>query len=374
MKYYLIAGEASGDLQAAYLVKELALADSNADFRCFGGELMEQQGATLVKHYKELAFMGVEAVIMNIRTIFENITFCKEDIKKYNPDVLILVDYPGFNMKIAKWAKENNIKVYYYISPKIWAWNQKRGHKIKEIVDKMFVILPFEEEFYKKFNYPVDFVGHPLLDSIADRKTVEFETFCKTHHLNNKPIIALLPGSRKQEISSMLSLMLTVVDKFPEYQFIIAGAPSQSLSFYQQFIKTDITLIENKTYDLLQHATAALVVSGTATLETALFKVPQVICYKTGWLFYNLAKLVIKVKYISLVNLIMDKEIVKELIQSELNTYNLTKELSKVITSETRQTMLHNYEELHQKLGGIGASRRAAKLIVGYLKQVQINP
>ena len=374
MKYYLIAGEASGDLQAAYLVKELALADSNADFRCFGGELMEQQGATLVKHYKELAFMGVEAVIMNIRTIFENITFCKEDIKKYNPDVLILVDYPGFNMKIAKWAKENNIKVYYYISPKIWAWNQKRGHKIKEIVDKMFVILPFEEEFYKKFNYLVDFVGHPLLDSIADRKTVEFETFCKTHHLNNKPIIALLPGSRKQEISSMLSLMLTVVDKFPEYQFIIAGAPSQSLSFYQQFIKTDITLIENKTYDLLQHATAALVVSGTATLETALFKVPQVVCYKAGWLFYNLAKLVIKVKYISLVNLIMDKEIVKELIQSKLNTYNLTKELSKVITSETRQTMLHNYEELHQKLGGIGTSKRAAKLIVGYLKQVQINP
>ena len=367
MKYYLIAGEASGDLQAAYLVKELALADSNADFRCFGGELMEQQGATLVKHYKELAFMGVEAVIMNIRTIFKNIAFCKEDIKKYNPDVLILVDYPGFNMKIAKWAKENNIKVYYYISPKIWAWNQKRGHKIKAIVDKMFVILPFEEEFYKKFNYPVDFVGHPLLDSIADRETVEFDTFCKTHHLNNKPIIALLPGSRKQEISSMLSLMLTVVDKFPEYQFIIAGAPSQSLSFYQQFIKTDITLIENKTYDLLQHATAALVVSGTATLETALFKVPQVVCYKAGWLFYNLAKLVIKVKYISLVNLIMNKEIVKELIQNKLNTSNLTKELSKITTPETRQDMLDNYEELHQKLGGIGASKRAAKLMVGYL-------
>tara|TARA_B100000809_G_scaffold266486_1_gene329457 strand:+ start:2408 stop:3517 length:1110 start_codon:yes stop_codon:yes gene_type:complete len=367
MKYYLIAGEASGDLQASYLVKELALADSNADFRCFGGQLMEQQGATLVKHYKELAFMGVEAVIMNIRTIFKNIAFCKEDIKQYKPDVLILVDYPGFNMKIAKWAKENNIKVYYYISPKIWAWNQKRGYKIKAIVDKMFVILPFEEEFYKKFNYPVDFVGHPLLDSIADRKNVGFEAFCKTHNLNSKPIIALLPGSRKQEISSMLSLMLTVVDKFPDYQFIIAGAPSQSLSFYQQFIKTDITLIENKTYDLLQHATAALVVSGTATLETALFKVPQVVCYKTGWLFYNLAKLVIKVKYISLVNLIMDNEIVKELIQSELNTNNLTKELSKIIAPETRQPMLQDYEELHQKLGGIGASKRAAKLIVGYL-------
>jgi lipid-A-disaccharide synthase len=367
MKYYLIAGEASGDLQASYLVKELALADSKADFRCFGGELMEQQGATLVKHYRELAFMGVEAVIMNIRTIFKNIAFCKEDIKQYNPDVLILVDYPGFNMKIAKWAKANNIKVYYYISPKIWAWNQKRGHKIKAIVDKMFVILPFEEEFYKKFNYQVDFVGHPLLDSIADRKPVEFKDFCTTHNLNNKPIIALLPGSRKQEISAMLSLMLTVVDKFPDYQFVIAGAPSQTLSFYQQFINTDIALIENKTYDLLQHATAALVVSGTATLETALFKVPQVVCYKTGWLFYNLAKLVIKVKYISLVNLIMGNEIVKELIQSELNTINLIKELTYITTSETRQTMLQNYEELHQKLGGIGASKRAAKLIVGYL-------
>jgi len=367
MKYYLIAGEASGDLQASYLVKELALTDSNADFRCFGGELMEQQGATLVKHYKELAFMGVEAVIMNIRTIFKNMAFCKEDIKEYNPDVLILIDYPGFNMKIAKWAKENNIKVYYYISPKIWAWNQKRGYKIKEIVDKMFVILPFEKEFYKKFNYEVDFVGHPLLDSIADRKNVEFEEFCSTHNLNNKPIIALLPGSRKQEISSMLSIMLTVVDKFPAYQFVIAGAPSQPLSFYHQFIKTDIALIENKTYDLLQHSTAALVVSGTATLETALFKTPQVVCYTTGWLFYNLAKLVIKVKYISLVNLIMKNEIVKELIQNELNTINLTEELTKITTPETRKSMLQDYEDLHNKLGGIGASKRAAELIFGYL-------
>lgn len=367
MKYYFIAGEASGDLQASYLIKELALTDNKADFRCFGGELMEQQGATLVKHYRELAFMGVEAVIMNIRTIFKNMAFCKEDILAYQPDVLILVDYPGFNMKIAKWAKENNIKVYYYISPKIWAWNQKRGFKIKAIVDKMFVILPFEKEFYKKFNYEVDFVGHPLLDSIADREKIGFDDFCKEHHLSEKPIIALLPGSRKQEISSMLSLMLSVVNKFPNYQFVIAGAPSQPLSFYQQFIDTDIALIENKTYDLLQHSSAALVVSGTATLETALFKVPQVVCYKMGWLFYNLAKLVIKVKFISLVNLIMDKEIVKELIQNELNTTTLTNELNKIIISETRKPMLNNYEELHLKLGGIGASKRAAKLIVGYL-------
>lgn len=368
MRYYLIAGEASGDLQASYLIKELAVADNGADFRCFGGDLMQQQGAIIVKHYKELAFMGVEAVIMNIRTIFKNIAFCKEDIKKYNPDVLILVDYPGFNMKIAKWAKSNNIKVYYYISPKIWAWNQKRVHKIKEVIDKMFVILPFEKDFYAKFNYPVDFIGHPLLDCIADREEISFEKFCEEHKLSNKPIIALLPGSRKQEITAMLSLMLTVVDKFPDYQFVIAGAPSQKMEFYQQFIKNDVSVIENKTYDLLQHSFSAIVVSGTATLETALFKVPQVVCYKTGWLFYNLTLMVIKVKYISLVNLIMNRESVKELIQKELTTINLTNELTKIITGDARKTMLNDYEELHQKLGGIGASKRAAELIVSYLK------
>lgn len=368
MKYYLIAGEASGDLQASYLIKELAKADDKADFRCFGGDLMQQEGATVVKHYKELAFMGVEDVIMNIRTIFKNIAFCKEDIKNYHPDVLILVDYPGFNMKIAKWAKANNIKVYYYISPKIWAWNQKRVHKIKKVIDKMFVILPFEKDFYAKFDYRVDFVGHPLLDCIADRPQISFEDFCQTHQLSNKPIIALLPGSRKQEISAMLTLMLSVVNKFPDYQFVIAGAPSQSLEFYKQYITNDVAIIENKTYDLLQHSTAALVVSGTATLETALFKVPQVVCYKTGWIFYNLAKLVIKVKYISLVNLIMDKEIVKELIQSDLNTLNLTNELTRITTGNTRQTMVKDYEELHQKLGGKDASKRAAELMVSYLK------
>ena len=364
MKYYLIAGEASGDLQASYLIKELAKADTEADFRCFGGDLMQDQGATIVKHYKELAFMGVEDVLMNIRTIFKNIAFCKADIQQYAPDVLILVDYPGFNMKIAKWAKANNIKVYYYISPKIWAWNQKRVHKIKKIIDKMICILPFEKAFYSKFNYPVDFVGHPLLDSIADRPSIAFEDFCTTHQLSNKPIIALLPGSRKQEISAMLSIMLTVVDQFPTYQFVIAGAPSQNLDFYQQFITKDVAIIENKTYDLLQHSTSALVVSGTATLETALFKVPQVVCYKTGWLFYNLAKMVVKIKYISLVNLIMDKESVKELIQKELTTSNLIKELTQITTGNERKTMLNDYEELHQKLGGIGASKRAAELIV----------
>jgi len=368
MKYYIIAGEASGDLQASYLIKELKKADTEAEFRCWGGDLMQEQGATIVKHYKELAFMGVEQVLMNIKTIFKNIAFCKEDIKNHNPDVLILVDYPGFNMKIAKWAKVNNIKVYYYISPKIWAWNQKRVHKIKRIIDKMFVILPFEKDFYAKFNYPVDFVGHPLLDSISDRPQINFNDFCKTHQLNSKPIIAILPGSRKQEITDMLTIMLSVVDKFPNYQFVIAGAPSQKLEFYKQFLNKDIAIIENKTYDLLQNSYAALVVSGTANLETALFKVPQVVCYKTGWLFFNLAKMVIKVKYISLVNLIVEREICKELIQSNLNTSNLIAELTKIVTKDSRDIMFKDYEELHQKLGGAGASKRAAELIVNYLK------
>ena len=369
MNYYLIAGEPSGDLQASYLVKELAKKDKEAEFRGFGGNLMEAEGMTIVKHYQELAFMGVEQVILNIRTIFRNISFCKEDIQEYQPDVLILVDYPGFNMKIAKWAKENNITVYYYISPKIWAWNQKRVHKIKKIIDKMFVILPFEADFYKQFNYPVDFVGHPLLDTINDRKPIDIENFCSSHQLNKKPIIALLPGSRKQEISAMLKIMLTVVDKFPNYQFVIAGAPSQKIAYYQQFLNTNISIIENKTYDLLQNSFAAIVVSGTATLETALFKVPQVVCYKTSWLFYNLAKMVIKTKYISLVNLIMDKETVKELIQDELNTNNLITELTKITSGKSREKMITDYTTLHNKLGGVGASERAASLIYNSLKK-----
>lgn len=364
MKYYVIVGEASGDLQASHLIKELKKVDQNANFRGFGGDLMQEQGMTLAKHFRELAFMGVEDVLKNIRTIFKNITFCKEDIKKYNPDVVILVDYPGFNLKIAKWAKENKIKVYYYISPKIWAWNQRRGHKIKKLIDKMFVILPFEKEFYAQFNCSVDYVGHPLLDIIDLNSKSNFESFCKEHHLSNQPIIALLPGSRKQEISGMLSIMLSVVPQFPDYQFVIAGAPSQSLAFYNRFMDNNIAIVENKTYDLLAHSTAALVVSGTATLETALFKVPQVVCYKTGWLFYQLAKMVMKAKYISLVNLIANKEIVKELIQDELNMTNLTKELNKTLTLDYREKQLKAYDDIHDQLGGKGASRRAAELIV----------
>lgn len=368
MKYYIIAGEASGDLHASNLIKELKKRDSNANFRCWGGDLMQKQGATLVKHYKDLAFMGFVEVLLNIKTILQNLAFCKKDVLNYQPDVLILVDYPGFNLKIATWAKINNIKVFYYISPQIWAWKQNRVHKIKRYVDKMFVILPFEKDFYARFDVNVDFVGHPLLDAIDNRTPAPFEEFCKQNNLPNKPIIALLPGSRKQEIHTMLPIMLSVVKNFPDYQFVVAGAPSQDADFYQSYLSKQVTLIENKTYALLEHATAALVTSGTATLETALFKVPQVVCYKGNFISYQIAKAVIKVNYISLVNLIADKELVKELIQKELNTTQLKQELTKLVTPTHRNEIFQEYEQLQQKLGGVGASERTAELMITYLK------
>lgn len=369
MKYYIIAGEASGDLQASYLIKSLREEDSDANIRGFGGELMQQHGMELVKHYKDMAFMGFEQVVLNIRTILKNIKSCKEDIQEFNPDVLILVDYPGFNLKIAKWAKENNIRVYYYISPKIWAWNQKRVHKIKSIIDKMFVILPFEKNFYKKFDYDVDFVGHPLVDIINDHKQLSFNDFTKNNNLKDKPIIAILPGSRKQEIKKMLRLMMTVSKGYGDHQFVIAGAPSIPLEYYEQFVGNSMPILKDQTYHLLNHAEAAIVASGTAALETALFKVPEVVCYKTDRIFFEIAKRVILVEHISLPNLIMDKAIVKELIQSELNKNNLELELNKLLEKESRQKMLNEYEELHNRLGGTGASKRAAKLMVQYLQQ-----
>ncbi|HRN40564.1 MAG TPA: lipid-A-disaccharide synthase [Vicingus sp.] len=368
MKYYIIAGEASGDLHASNLIKELKARDYAASFRCWGGDLMQQQGATLVKHYRDLAFMGFVEVLLNIKTILKNLAFCKEDILANKPDVLILVDYPGFNLKIAAWAKKNGIKVFYYISPQIWAWKQNRVHQIKRNVDKMFVILPFEKAFYTKFNVDVDFVGHPLLDAIANRTKTPFEAFCAQNNLPNKPIIALLPGSRKQERHTMLPIMLSVIEQFPDYQFVVAGAPSQDTSFYQNYLSKNTSLIENKTYSLLEHATAALVTSGTATLETALFNVPQIVCYKGNAISFQIAKAVIKVGYISLVNLIADKELVKELIQKELNTKNLKQELAKLLEPNHKNKLLQEYYELQQKLGGVGASARAAELMLGYLK------
>ncbi len=367
MKYYIIAGEASGDLHASNLIKELKKVDSNADFRCWGGDLMQQQGAHLVKHYRDLAFMGFTEVVANLGTIFKNIKLCKRDVVAYKPDALVLVDYPGFNMRIAEFAKKNGLRVFYYISPKIWAWNQGRVHKIKKVIDRMFVIFPFEKEFYDQFNYPVDFVGNPLLDAIEgmDTSKISFEEFTTENKLSGKPIIALLPGSRKQEVEKMLKMMLSVKSSYPSFQFVIAGAPSLSGEFYESFLQgQQVSLLSNKTYSLLQHATAALVTSGTATLETALFEVPQVVCYKAGKISYHIAKRLIKVKYISLVNLIMNREVVKELIQDELNTANLKQELDAVLLGGAKYDKVKSdYLSLKKMLGGKGASFNTAQLI-----------
>tara|TARA_R100001369_G_scaffold86207_1_gene120518 strand:- start:21499 stop:22623 length:1125 start_codon:yes stop_codon:yes gene_type:complete len=367
MKYYIIAGEASGDLHGSNLIKALKKKDSDADIRCWGGDLMKAAGGNLVKHYKEMAFMGFLEVITNINQIFKNIAFCKEDISEFNPDVIVFIDYSGFNLRIASWAKKNKFKTNYYISPQIWASREGRIHKIKRDIDAMHVILPFEKEFYeKKHNYPVNFVGHPLIDAIGEVPRIGDKKFREEHNLDlEKPIIALLPGSRKQEVQKMLTLMLSVTKSFPKFQFVIAGAPSLDLEFYQPFLKsTQVSLISNKTYDLLSLSFAALVTSGTATLETALFKIPQVVCYRANWISYQIAKRIITLKFISLVNLIMDKEVVKELIQDDLNTKNLTTELDKILNGPERKKQFEAYYELEKKLGGKGASEKAASLII----------
>jgi len=366
MKYYIIAGEASGDLHGSNLMKALQKEDANATFRFWGGDLMQNVGGTLVKHYRELAFMGFLEVAMNLKTILDNIKFCKSDIEKFKPDVIIFIDYPGFNMRIAKWAKQKGIKTHYYIAPQIWAWKESRIKDIKRDFDKLFVILPFEKGFFeKKHHFPVEFVGHPLIDAINNRKKTEEIIFRKENDLNEKPIIALLPGSRKQEISKMLSLMLSVVNDFEDYQFVIAGAPSQEFSFYEQFLNNkNVKFVSNKTYDLLSYAKAALVTSGTATLETALFKVPEVVCYKGSWISYQIAKRVITLKYISLVNLIMDAPVVAELIQEECNSSRIKEELLKILKTDHREQLLKDFDVLENKLGGIGASEKTAKFIV----------
>ncbi|MDY7396850.1 lipid-A-disaccharide synthase [Aureibaculum sp. 2210JD6-5] len=364
MKYYIIAGEASGDLHASNLMKALQKKDANAEFRFWGGDLMQAVGGILVVHYKDRAFMGFAEVITNLRKVLGFISFCKKDIAEYQPDCIIFVDNSGFNLRIAKWAKKEGFKTNYYISPQVWASRAGRVEAIKRDIDNMYVILPFEEAFYQKHNYKVNFVGHPLIDAIADRNQVSEKAFRKKHDLNEKPIVALLPGSRKQEITKMLSVMLKVVDKFKDYQFVIAGAPSQDFEFYKPFIKdTNVKFIDNKTYDLLSVSYAALVTSGTATLETALFKVPQVVCYKAGNISYQIAKRIITLKFISLVNLIMDREVVTELIQNDFNTKKLEKELSKILDNKHREKLFLDYYELEKKLGGKGASAKAASLI-----------
>ena len=369
MKYYIIAGEASGDLHASNLIKQLKLLDSSAMIRGWGGDLMKSQGVDLIKHYSDLAFMGFIEVIANLKTILSNIEFCKNDLMHFQPDVLILVDYPGFNLRIAKFAHSIGFKVFYYISPQVWAWKQSRVHSIKKTVDMMFVILPFEKDFYKKFDYDVSFVGHPLLDVIEEEKTSE--NFFLENELPAKPVIALLPGSRRQEISTMLPVMMSVQDEFTEYQFVIGAAPSVPTKFYNSLIgNTEIKIVYGRSYDLLRVSKAALVTSGTATLETALFEVPEVVCYKGNALSYQIARQLVKVKYISLVNLILDKPALKELIQSDFNKENLIRELKKLLyDASCRNEMLHSFKEIKKILGGKGASERTAKEMYSLLNE-----
>tara|TARA_B110001469_G_scaffold126274_1_gene143528 strand:+ start:2133 stop:3260 length:1128 start_codon:yes stop_codon:yes gene_type:complete len=371
MKYYIIAGEASGDLHGANLMKQLYKEDSNAEIRFWGGDLMEAVGGTLVTHFKERAFMGFIEVIMNLTKVLGFIKFCKKDIAQFHPDTLIFIDNSGFNLRVAKWAKAQNFRTNYYISPQVWASRAGRVKDIKRDVDKLFVILPFEKEFYKKYDYPVEFVGHPLIDAIADRTQVDEVDFRKTHGLSNKPIIALLPGSRKQEITKMLSVMLSLRDDFNAYEFVIAGAPSQNFDFYKQIIgNQNVGFVNNKTYDLLSVSYAALVGSGTATLETALFKVPQVVCYKGSTISYQIAKRIITLKFISLVNLIMDKEVVKELIQNDFTKKKLKAACIKILDPIYREKLFIAYFELEKILGGVGASSKVAKKIVADLKVI----
>jgi lipid-A-disaccharide synthase len=375
-KYYIIAGEASGDLHGANLIKEIKKLDSNAAFRCWGGDLMEEEGVELVKHFRDLAFMGFLEVIKNIRTIFKNIKFCKKDILDYNPDAVIFIDYPGFNLRIAEFVHQNKIPTLYYVSPQVWAWKSSRVKKIKVVVDKMYVILPFEKDFYKKFDYDVSFVGHPLIDAIGQfkEKAMSKQVFCEKYGLNEKPIIALLPGSRSQEIEKKLPIMLSVVSKYKEYQFVIAGAPSRSNAYYAPFLaQENVHVVVNDTYNLLNTSHAALVTSGTATLETALFKVPQVVCYKSSAFSYRIAKLLIgkRIKFISLVNLIIGEEIVKELIQSELTEINLIKELGLIVSNEGRENMLKEYKLLEDICGGTGASFNTANGMLKTLEELK---
>ncbi|TWI78406.1 lipid-A-disaccharide synthase [Lacibacter cauensis] len=374
MKYYIIAGEASGDLHGSNLIKELHHNDHEAVIRCWGGEKMQAAGATLVKHYRDLAFMGFVEVLKNIRTIFSNLAFCKEDILAHQPDVLILIDYPGFNLRIAKWVKAQNIRVVYYISPQVWAWKENRVKMMKQCIDQMLVILPFEQPYYQtKWNWNVEYVGHPLMEEIDRFKSEDAQTLQHTGN-HSKPIIALLPGSRKQEILKKLPVMLEVSKQFPDYQFIVAKAPGLDSSFYDELLTpyTNVSYVSNQTYSLLHHATAALVTSGTATLETALFEVPEVVCYKGNEISYQIAKRLINIKYISLVNLIMDKEVVKELIQHEMNTENLTQELRAILPgAEKRAHMLQHYKQLRAVLQAGGhASSAAAKAILSGIKAV----
>ncbi len=380
MKYYIISGEASGDLHGSHLIRELKKLDASADIRAWGGDKMREQGAALVKHYRDLAFMGFAEVLMNIRSIFRNLRFCKEDILQYKPDTLILIDYPGFNLRIAAWARQQGFRVIYYISPQVWAWKENRVKRMKKCIDKMLVILPFEKAYFKnKWHWDVEYVGHPLVEEIAQYAVDSRQSAVDSpQSAPGKKIVALLPGSRKQEILKKLPVMLEVSKSFPQYQFIVAKAPGADENFYTSLLKgyENVSSVSNQTYNLLLRAEAALVTSGTATLETALFGVPEVVCYKGSFLSYQIGKRLVKVKFISLVNLIMDRPVVKELIQNELTVVNLKKELDELLhNGERREALKQDYAALRKILsqggdaGSGSASARAAASIFRFLTQ-----
>jgi len=372
MKYYIIAGEASGDLHASKLMNGLKARDPQAEFRCWGGAKMEEAGGTIVKHYRELAFMGFQEVILNIRTISHNIRFCKEDIQNWNPDAVILVDYPGFNMRIAKFAKAKGHKVFYYISPQVWAWKKRRVHAIHRDTDLAFVVLPFEKEFHAKYGYHVEFTGHPMPDSMDLEAKIDEAAFRKAHNLGENPIIALIPGSRKQELNHILPFMLKITDRFPAYQFVIAGVPTVGEKFYSKLIRNySAKVVYGQTYDLLRVSRAAAVKSGTVTLETAMLGVPQVVCYRFSFISALVAWMLVHVKYISLVNLILDRKAVTELIQYKFTADTLSRALAPLLPDgEPRSRMLNDYKELLTRVGTPGASDRAAALIA---EKLQIN-
>ena len=391
MKYYIIAGEASGDLHGSNLIKELKKLDTSAAIRCWGGDKMQEAGGDLVKHYRELAFMGFWEVLKNLFTILRNLKFCKKDIEQFQPDVLILIDYPGFNLRIAKWARQKGFRIIYYISPQVWAWKENRVKMMKECIDKMIVILPFEKDYFKnKWNWEVEYVGHPLVEVVEKFRVFSRESGVSQQlavgswqpestdselRTPNSKLIALLPGSRKQEILKKLPVMLEVSKSFPSYQFIVAKAPGVDDDFYSSLLNpyNNVRAVSGKTYDLLMQAKAALVTSGTATLETALFGVPEVVCYKGSFLSYEIGRRLVKVKFISLVNLIMDKLVVKELIQHDMNVKNLEHELNELLTNEQRILQLKkDYTDLKNLLSENGpdsyrgASAKAAQLIYNF--------
>jgi lipid-A-disaccharide synthase len=369
LKYYIIAGEASGDLHGSKLMEALKEKDDKAQIRFWGGDLMQKAGGVLVKHYKMLAFMGFWEVITHLGTILKNIKFCKKDITDFQPDVIIYIDYPGFNLRIAKWAKQKGFKNHFYISPQVWAWKENRVHQMKKDLDALYVILPFEKDFFEnKHQFKVEFVGHPLLDTLTQRKKTT--DFLKQNQLSDKNnLIALLPGSRKQEIKKMLPIFLKVSKLFPEFEFVLAGAPGIDPGWYQKFFgEENVKIIQNKTHDLLLHARAALVSSGTATLETGLLDVPQVVCYRSSFLTYWIAKWLVKLKFISLVNLILDREVVKELIQGAFNVKEVAHHLEYVLSDKGQKKLKKDYQELRGLLGAGGASKKTAQLITDALQ------